>query len=61
MKLKLHVCMSDASDNIEITLRHTGVMYPTSTIIHDVEIEIPDPPKGFALDRITVAQTDSED
>jgi len=56
MKIKLHVCLSNAASNIEITLVHTGVTYPTRTIIHEVEVEVPDAPPSFALDRITVAE-----
>jgi hypothetical protein len=54
MKVKLHVVMSNAESNINTTLQHTGVHYPTRTIVHEVEIEIPDPFQGFALDRITI-------
>ena len=56
MKIGLHVELSDAANNIEITLQHTGVVYPTKTIIHRVEIEVPDPPKGFEIDRITISE-----
>ena len=55
MKIGLHVVLSDAESNILITLQHTGVHYPTRTILHKVEIEIPDPPKGYEIDRITIA------
>ena len=55
MKIKLHVVLSDAESNIITTLEHTGVNYPTRTVFHQIEIEIPDPPNGFAIDRVTVA------
>lgn len=61
MKLKVHVVVSDAAENINVTLQHTGVHYPTHTIVHEVEIEIPDLPKRFALDRITFAKDTTHD
>ena len=61
MKIKLHVVMSDAENNIGITLQHTMVYYPTHTILHTVEIEVPDPPRTFALDRITIAEDTSHE
>lgn len=60
MKIGLHVVLSDAQSNILVTLQHTGVTYPTRTILHRVEIEVPDPPNGFELDRITVAAEQRE-
>jgi len=56
MKIKLHVVLSDAQSNILTTINHTGVHYPTRTILHVVEIDIPDAPDGFAIDRITIAE-----
>lgn len=58
MKLKLNIVLSNAQSNILITLQHTGVHYPTSSIINKVEIEIPDPPNGFAIDSITIDESD---
>ena len=56
MKINLHITMSNAESNILTTLQHTGVAYPTKTILHRVEIEVPDPPRGFDIDRITIAE-----
>lgn len=55
MKIGLHVVLSNAESNIVTTLQHTGVTYPTRTVLHYVEIEVPNPPQGFAIDRITIA------
>ena len=57
MKIKLNVIVSNADSNIMITLQHTGVYYPTKTIVHEVEIEIPDMPNGFDIDAITLQAT----
>ena len=56
MKLKLHIAVTNAESNAVITLQHTGIDYPTRSIIHEVEIEIPDPPRGFDVQRITIAK-----
>jgi hypothetical protein len=56
MKIKLHVMLSDAQSNILTTINHTGVHYPTRTILHVVEIDVPEPPDGFAIDRITIVE-----
>lgn len=54
MKIKLHVCLStELEDHNEYM--HTGVMRPARTLFHEIEIEVPDPPKYFALSRITIA------
>ena len=55
MKVKLNVIVSNAANNINITLQHTGVNYPTSTIVHECEIEIPELPAGFSVESITMA------
>jgi len=55
MKIGLHVVLSNAESNILIPLQHAGIHYPTRTILHKVEIEIPDPPNGYEIDRITIA------
>jgi hypothetical protein len=60
MKIGLHIVLSDSESNIITTLHHTGVIYPTRTILHAVDIEIPDPPQGFAIDRITIAAEPAE-
>lgn len=54
-KIKLNIVISDAANNMNITLAHTGITYPTKTIFHQVEIELPDLPQGFAIDSITIA------
>jgi len=59
MKIGLHIVLSDAESNILTTLQHTGVHYPTRTILHRLKIEIPDPPRGFAIDRITIANEET--
>lgn len=56
MKIKLHITLSDAESNMMVTLQHTEITYPTKTIQHIREIEIPDPPARFAIDRITIAE-----
>lgn len=60
MKIGLHVVLSDAQSNMMVTLQHTGISCPTRTILHRVEIEVPDPPEGFAIDRITIAAEQRE-
>lgn len=55
MKIKLNVILSDAQSNILTTLQHTGISYPTSSIVHQLEIEVPDPPQQFQIDRIDIA------
>lgn len=55
MKIKLNVILSDAQMNMLTTLQHTGINYPTTSIIHTVEIEVPDPPQQFQIDRIDIA------
>ncbi len=60
-KVKLHIVVSNAESNIVTTLEHTGISYPTRTIVHEVSVEIPDIPEGFALDRITISATGYSD
>ena len=61
MKVKLNIVVSDAAENMEITLKHTGIPYPTKTIFHQVEIELPEFPQGYAIDSITIAREESPD
>ena len=59
-RLKLNIIVSDAASNIETTLQHTGVHYPTTTIVHTVEVDVPDFPKGFAIDTISICHEGRE-
>jgi hypothetical protein len=61
MRIKLNIVASDAASNMNLTLQHTGIVYPTRTLVFTREVEIPDLPHGYAVDSITLAGEEDEE
>lgn len=58
MKLKVVVRVTDAADCFTY-YQNTGIACSAKVLNHIVEIEIPDPPGGFAVERIDLCGPDA--
>jgi len=56
MKVTLNIIVTDEYENKLVTLQHTGVDTVTHSIVHEVEVEIPEPPRGFLIQSISLKE-----